>query len=378
MSTRTVLRLVILSVFLFLCYLSCCVDKSEGAYSKAHLMWVYRRQRRVHAGIRVRRVGGYGRRPVHKPHVTQRQWRTRRKVYKRVTVKVSRQQRKKARQQRKNRRSSTSSSRRVVYSRRYGHRVYYNRAVQPFPGSTITHRTVNTGPVLPPIYLPPILPNGCGGRCGRNAVCLGGHTCVCLPTYKGNPLTVCHPGGGPCGNRCGIRARCLTGTGKCVCNPGYYGNPLVACFPGYRCRRGCGVNAVCDRRQGLCKCRPGYIGNPHYQCVSLAGCRGGCGPNAVCNRKRHACVCVKGTGPNPVIGCKPRNGCKRHCGKNAFCDKRTFKCQCYRGFHGNANSACNPLPCEGRCGKNALCKNGACVCTTGCAGDPYTRCFYVQ
>lgn len=73
-------------------------------------------------------------------------------------------------------------------------RVYYNRAVQPFPGSTITQRTVNTGPVLPPIYLPPILPNGCGGRCGRNAVCLGGHTCVCLPTYKGNPLTVCHPG----------------------------------------------------------------------------------------------------------------------------------------------------------------------------------------
>lgn len=36
------------------------------------------------------------------------------------------------------------------------------------------------------------------------------------------------------------------------------------------------------------------------------------------------------------------------------------------------------VPCEGRCGKNALCKNGACVCTTGCAGDPYTRCFYVQ
>lgn len=41
-------------------------------------------------------------------------------------------------------------------------------------------------------------------------------------------------GGGPCGNRCGIRARCLTGTGKCVCNSGYYGNPLVACFPGER------------------------------------------------------------------------------------------------------------------------------------------------
>uniref|UniRef100_K1R013 Tenascin-R n=1 Tax=Magallana gigas TaxID=29159 RepID=K1R013_MAGGI len=287
MSTRTVLRLVILSVFLFLCYLSCCVDKSEGAYTSE--------------------TGAC--RDTCKTRW--RLWPTSGSQTPRDPASVADQT------------------------------VYYNRAVQPFPGSTITHRTVNTGPVLPPIYLPPILPNGCGGRCGRNAVCLGGHTCVCLPTYKGNPLTVCHPGGGPCGNRCGIRARCLTGTGKCVCNPGYYGNPLVACFPGYRCRRGCGVNAVCDRRQGLCKCRPGYIGNPHYQCVSLAGCRGGCGPNAVCNRKRHACVCVKGTGPNPVIGCKP-------------------------------------LPCEGRCGKNALCKNGACVCTTGCAGDPYTRCFYVQ
>ena len=73
-------------------------------------------------------------------------------------------------------------------------RVYYNRAVRPHPGSILTHRTIDTSIALPPIYLPPILPDGCGERCGRNAVCLGGHTCVCRPTYRGNPLTVCHPG----------------------------------------------------------------------------------------------------------------------------------------------------------------------------------------
>lgn len=64
------------------------------------------------------------------------------------------------------------------------HIIVHNR-----PSTTIHYHYY-----IRPSYLPPYLPRGCGGRCGRNAFCWRGHTCVCRHGYKGNPMKRCYPG----------------------------------------------------------------------------------------------------------------------------------------------------------------------------------------
>ena len=74
--------------------------------------------------------------------------------------------------------------------------IYWGNFFRPRP--IIVHSrpqtTIHYHYYVRPSYLPPVLPRGCGGRCGRHAFCWRGHTCLCRKGYKGNPLRRCYPG----------------------------------------------------------------------------------------------------------------------------------------------------------------------------------------
>ncbi|XP_078330874.1 uncharacterized protein LOC111117226 [Crassostrea virginica] len=312
METRTLIRLLTLGVFISLCIIAFCPAEVEGTYLIRRRTQI----RRKHYGTRIR----------------------------------------------------------LGFKRKYNSRRKRRFRPRPIIVHSRPQTTIHYHYYIRPSYLPPVLPRGCGGRCGRHAFCWRGHTCLCRKGYKGNPLRRCYPGGGPCGNRCGKNAVCVSG--KCKCKNGHYGNPLVACFRECVCKGGCGINAACNKRTGKCQCKPKFIGNPRVRCISLYGCTGGCGPNALCKNGKF-CSCKPGYGPNPVVGCKPVPGCVRKCGLNAYCDSPNRKCVCKSGYVGNAYQRCRliySLPCGGRCGVNAHCRKGVCVCKPSCHGNPYTNC----
>lgn len=97
--------------------------------------------------------------------------------------------------------------------------------------------------------------DGCDiARCGANADCFdknGLVTCICKPTFFGNPYLACRPEcvinmdcpnnlacmnnkcNDPCVGACGVNAHCqvVNHVPICFCAQGLSGDPFVTCYP---------------------------------------------------------------------------------------------------------------------------------------------------
>lgn len=201
------------------------------------------------------------------------------------------------------------------------------------------------------------LPPNCRPECVTNNDCPAQHACI---------NSKCQD---PCPNSCGSLAEChvISHTVSCVCPPSYIGNPFVECIPGEivplnPCEpTPCGSNAECTQRNGAgsCRCIEDYHGNPYE------GCRPECVLSSDCPSDR-ACIRNKCKDPCPGI-----------CGRNAECltVNHVPTCICINGYTGDAFTACDartpeppiiidvcrPTPC----GPNSICHevNGGAVCS---------------
>lgn len=246
--------------------------------------------------------------------------------------------------------------------------------------------------------------NPCIDSCGTGAEChVISHTvsCVCPPSYTGNPFVQCVPHEkeilNPCEpSPCAANAECIhrNGVGACRCIQDYFGNPYEGCRPECvlqsdcppdkacirnkcenPCKGVCGLDAEClpVNHVPTCICPAGYTGDPFSACervrdepvppVPIDVCRPSpCGLYSKCHEVNGIAVCsceenYIGSPPN----CRPECTVNSECPHNKACHK--FKCK---------------NPCDGTCGVNAECQvinhNPICSCPPNLVGDPFVKC----
>lgn len=273
----------------------------------------------------------------------------------------------------------------------------------------------------------PCIPSPCGpnSQCRTNGVT---PSCQCIQNYIGRPPNCrpecvtnsdCAPQQAcinskcedPCPGSCGTNAEChvVSHTVSCICPPSYTGNPFVQCIiksnePINPCDPSpCGSNAECSQRNGVgsCKCIEDYRGNPYEgcrpECVLSSDCPadktcirnkckdpcpGICGLNAECLTVNHVptCICTNGFTGDPFSSCHPQRDepitevtvidvCRPSpCGPNSKCHEvnGVAVCSCENDYIGL------PPNCKPECTVNAEChQNKAChkfKCANPCAG----------
>lgn len=242
-------------------------------------------------------------------------------------------------------------------------------------------------------------PPNCRPECVINADCPSQHACI-------NNKCV-----DPCPGSCGTNAEChvISHTVSCICPPSYIGNPFVQCIirqtePINPCEPSpCGSNAECTQRNGVgsCRCIEDYRGNPYEgcrpecvlssDCVADRACIGNkckdpcpgiCGLNAECSTVNHVptCICISGYTGDPFTSCQPQRDepitvpavfdvCRPSpCGPNSKCHEvnGVSVCTCEMDYIGV------PPNCKPECTVNAECpQNKAChkfKCTNPCTG----------